>query len=214
MASNSTTSDITSATAEFSSPLINLAPELHNKIYRLALVDPETAVSVSGPSFATSTALLRTCTLIRNEATSIFYCENNFHIELDGEADNLHAATRWIERLATNGFLVPKLVFEIKMSNAGAETVMEEYRANIWAGCGVSSLVVANQFGRRDVEECLAALSKAAVAIGQVEVVQSEQQDLIGQTYEARVRKALVRWCESVLSNVTIARVAQEAAAS
>lgn len=59
------------------SPLLAMAPELRNWIYRLVLVS-DAAIDVSSESPATPPGLLGTCRQIREEATSIYYHENAF----------------------------------------------------------------------------------------------------------------------------------------
>jgi hypothetical protein len=68
-------------TAEESSPLLELPPELRNQIYRYVLVSKST-VHVGLGAFVES-PLLMTFKQIRHEATSIFYKENTIEILID-----------------------------------------------------------------------------------------------------------------------------------
>lgn len=60
-----------------------LAPELRNKIYRLAFTNGDEMVRIppspEGPGIARSSQFLRTCKLVYSEGCSILYGENNFH---------------------------------------------------------------------------------------------------------------------------------------
>ncbi|KAK4610581.1 hypothetical protein CLAFUW4_14138 [Fulvia fulva] len=67
------------ATDSRDSRLLSLPAELRNKIYRLVLVeDSEIIIPPWGPLPAPP-GLLATNTQIRNEASSIYFQENNFH---------------------------------------------------------------------------------------------------------------------------------------
>lgn len=59
------------------SPLLALAPELRNDIYRHVLVS-DAAIDIGSESSATQPSILQTCRQIREEAESIYYHENIF----------------------------------------------------------------------------------------------------------------------------------------
>lgn len=57
---------------------LSLAPELRNQVYRLAFVTKEKLNFGMPRNFARSSALLRTCRQVHEEARSILYSENTF----------------------------------------------------------------------------------------------------------------------------------------
>ena len=60
--------------------LLGLPGELRNRIYRYVLVSDET-IHIDPDCFQ-QPALLRTCTQVRNETSSIYYKENDFEFEV------------------------------------------------------------------------------------------------------------------------------------
>ncbi|KAK4610435.1 hypothetical protein CLAFUW4_13687 [Fulvia fulva] len=62
--------------------LLELPGKLRNRIYRDALVlGPGLEIPVKATGYNTE-GLMRTCKTIRNETTSLFYCENHFAVEV------------------------------------------------------------------------------------------------------------------------------------
>jgi hypothetical protein len=76
-----TTQEAIAATVDGEGRLLSLAAELRNRIYRYVLTG-DTKVEPSKRQFYGKKRLLNVCTQIRNEATSIFYEENTFVIDL------------------------------------------------------------------------------------------------------------------------------------
>lgn len=85
------------------SPLLNLPPELRNRIYRFALIEPNTVhVHRAGWSFH-QPALLKSCRQIRHEALGLFYLENKICTEIRDWSPAVR--TRVNQLLAANGIL-------------------------------------------------------------------------------------------------------------
>lgn len=78
---------------------MGLAGELRNRIYYLALAEPQTTIINSLKH--TQPGLLQTCKQIRNEASSIYYGENCFALEiwdLKFTAQMEHEFREWIRQ--------------------------------------------------------------------------------------------------------------------
>lgn len=83
------------------SPLLALAPELRNKIYRLVLVS-DAAIDIGSESSPTPPRLLGTCRQIRHEATSIYYHENTFAAtDSTSCGDNYTRAVSWFCKIGS-----------------------------------------------------------------------------------------------------------------
>ena len=91
-----TSTSIASSTATTSPLLDRLPPELRNQIYRLILIADDELVDVNIRDLYTRTAILRTCSQIRNEAKDLIF-ENDFLIAC-GCGDGEHAG-RWLKSL-------------------------------------------------------------------------------------------------------------------
>ena len=102
------------ATSDEDSPLLDLIPELRNNIYHLVLAPEEDqAVNITFKEINRRTALLRTCSQIRSEATQIFYASNSFAIK---DVLGYRAETDWFIKLAAaNAKLIPKITTTIKL---------------------------------------------------------------------------------------------------
>ncbi|KAK5127463.1 hypothetical protein LTR85_006802 [Meristemomyces frigidus] len=70
--------------------LLSLPPEMRNRVYRAALIDNSEIVILPKGPLPDEPALLRTCSQIRNEATSIYYKENRFVFEIRDNDASLH----------------------------------------------------------------------------------------------------------------------------
>ncbi|KAK5164608.1 uncharacterized protein LTR77_009814 [Saxophila tyrrhenica] len=84
--SNTTTTTSTDATTspnQQMSPLLRLPAELRNAVYRFSLISDD-PIQLKVNTIKTPKALLKTCTQIRNEATTLYWAENIFSIDLDG----------------------------------------------------------------------------------------------------------------------------------
>lgn len=68
---------------QLQSPLLKLAPELRNIIYRYTLVKPDEIVVSAGALPPSSPALLQVSRQIRNEAKEIYHKENLFSFRID-----------------------------------------------------------------------------------------------------------------------------------
>ncbi|KAK3047729.1 hypothetical protein LTR09_010843 [Extremus antarcticus] len=75
---------------EVSCPLMDLTPELRNDCYRSALVADE-PVPLKRRDILGRRPLLNTCTQIRNEATSIFWAQNTFIMDVRDLGQACHA---------------------------------------------------------------------------------------------------------------------------
>ena len=80
---------------EETSPLLELPPELRNKIYRYALVSGSTVYVGLGGFVEPS--LLATCKHIRQEASPIFYKENEIEVLVDSY--NITNCFRWERKI-------------------------------------------------------------------------------------------------------------------
>lgn len=80
-----------SATDDMHCPLLELPAEIRNRIYREVLLSPE-PVQVTENNYQ-QPSLLRTCSQIRSEASSIYYIESEFELVL--ENFDTTPATSW-----------------------------------------------------------------------------------------------------------------------
>ena len=97
------------------SPLLELAAELRNNIYRLVLTS-EIPVAIKKSDLRGRTALLQTCRQIRNEASSVFYSENEFRIPLDNE--NVEHAVAWLKLANTQAKQIKRMSVLVELSPA------------------------------------------------------------------------------------------------
>lgn len=74
------------------SPLLSLAAELRNTIYRLVLIPPH-PIDVSNLRHPSEPGLLATCKQVRREATGMYYSENEFSISMG--VDNPDQSRYW-----------------------------------------------------------------------------------------------------------------------
>ena len=125
--------DIEQSTSEIApqaTPLLNIPPELRNKIYRFSLVN-------TGDPFYTNwvdvnhywpeqPALLQTCRQIKQEATSIYYEENEFFLCV-GLLDNMPTSQHWILTQAPCHHVTVNLVCSDKVSWSGLNTWLRRY---------------------------------------------------------------------------------------
>lgn len=73
------------------SALLNLPPELRNRIYSLALTSPS-KITPAKTGHLKHPALLQTCTQIRTEATQMWFARNAFQLPLNpSNLANLHS---------------------------------------------------------------------------------------------------------------------------
>ncbi|KAK4544202.1 hypothetical protein LTR36_004412 [Oleoguttula mirabilis] len=80
------------------SPLLALAPELRNMIYRSVLISAD-PIDISCEDAATPPAILATCRQIKEEATSIYYGENTFSAtEPPSTLPKAETYVRWLDR--------------------------------------------------------------------------------------------------------------------
>lgn len=105
-----------------SSPLLSLAPELRNKIYRLVLTSKEPLL-VARTTISTHKALLDTCAKVRNEARSIFWAENTFHVVIDG--NDVTPIIAWINSLESNARLITRIFLDIALSPEAHKVLAE-----------------------------------------------------------------------------------------
>ena len=99
-------------TSRAASPFLALPGELRNDIYHLALAaEDDEHVNISLHAIKQRTALLRTCSQIRNEATEIFYNVNVFAIT-DCLAQH-YEIKRFLRNAGKYTVLIPKLIVHI-----------------------------------------------------------------------------------------------------
>lgn len=78
------------------SALLSLPPEMRNRIYRFALLHENDILTQTGSKPPADPAILRTCRQLRNEASGIYYQENDIVFEV--ESYDIDTYVRWTER--------------------------------------------------------------------------------------------------------------------
>lgn len=119
-----TSKDLASPSPSLSSPLLALAPELRNNIYRFALTDTE--VTISDESMKNRAALLSTCKQIRSEAWGIFYNECKFRIIIDGSEARVRRAVALVRTASGRGKLAARMSIEVDLGEANVVAVEEQ----------------------------------------------------------------------------------------
>lgn len=98
-----------------SSPLLDLAAELRNYIWRLALTT-DGQVKIDKTTFLQHKALLDTCRQIRNEALQIFYAENEFLIT--AESFVVAGSSKWLSTIGDFRSVITRIQIDIPLSTA------------------------------------------------------------------------------------------------
>ena len=162
------------ASSNNDSTLLDLIPELRNNIYHIVLApDEEQPVEITFKEIKTRTALLRTCSQIRSEATQIFYAANSFLIT---DVLGHRLDTAWFVKFAgVNVKLIPMITATIKLPRIFMQCLYLVFEAKPEAENALQSIAQAYRhvldIMHDEFEACASKLVDGGIASDNIEIV-------------------------------------------
>lgn len=122
--SHSTSSNMLN-TSTPSCTFLETPPEIRNIIYRYVLVSAESPINVNKLNLKNRKALLDTCAQIKDEATAVFFGENDFCITCTLDQDE--GPGNWVKSLGKHIRLIKKMIVKFDFDSIAHPIVMGVY---------------------------------------------------------------------------------------